>query len=464
MILAAASVGWLVHVRQDMNRIEAVRIDGTVAAFAAAAIALCALFSGIVSALGVDSSRLLSSLQESSRGYSAGQARAGLRRSLLLLEVGLTVVLLVGAGLLLKSYQRLRTTDLGVPADNVLTMQFNLPAARYKEPAQQVAFMERLMARVRALPGVAAAGLVNRAPGQGWGGDQLVSVVEHGPMPNGTGVDLLSRGADPGYFSAIQIPLLRGRTFAPNERLERANVALISQLAARLCFPGEDPIGKHLRDGLSGLVFEINGIVGDTKWIPSQPTRPTVYIPFYGNGYTYATVVVRSTRDVETLAMPVEKVIGEMDPDLPVSNVMTLRDTVGQSALDSQFDSLLVLGFAAIALVLSAAGLYGVLAYLVSQRTSEIGIRIALGAQRRQVLRLVLLDGVQPAFAGLLAGLAASVAVARLIRAMLYETEPLDPAVFVVVTVILLSVAVFACLLPAWRASMLDPIQALQTE
>jgi putative ABC transport system permease protein len=177
-----------------------------------------------------------------------------------------------------------------------------------------------------------------------------------------------------------------------------------------------------------------------------------------------ATIVIRSARNVETLAMPVQKLIGEMDPDLPVSNVMTLRETIGKSTIDSRFDSILVLAFAMIALLLAAVGLYGVLAYLVTQRTGEIGIRIALGAQREQVLRLMLLDGLRPALLGLILGLGAGAAVVRLIRSMLYETEPLDPAVFFSVTATLLLVAGLACLVPALRAAKLDPVQALKTK
>jgi predicted permease len=464
LLLAWGALEWLVRTRHDMNRVEAIHIDAVVVVATVGIILFCALFSAMISAASGNRKEILASLQESSRAHSAGRARAGLRKILLILEVGLTVVLLVGAGLLLKSYERLRNTDLGVPVDNVLTMNFGLPEARYKDPAQLAAFLERLIERVRALPGVQGAGYVSGAPGQGWNGDILVSVVEHPPLPQGEGLDLMIRRAEPGYFSAIQLPLLRGRIFTQDERLERGHVVVISQSAATFCFPGEDPIGKHLKVSLEDQVYEVIGVVGDTPWSISQPVHPTFYQPLYGTGQRGATIVIRSARDVEALAVPVQKIISQMDPDLPVGNVMTLRETIGKSTIDSQFDSILVLAFAAIALLLAAAGLYGVLAYLVAQRTSEIGIRIALGAQRGRVLRVMLLDGLRPALLGLVLGLGASAASVRLIRSMLYETRALDPAVFVAVSGTLLVVAGLACLLPAWRASRLDPMQALRTE
>jgi predicted permease len=463
-LLAWGAVQWLVHARAGMNRVEAVHIDGVVAAFTVGVVGLCALFSGLISALGSGGKDILSALQESSRGHSAGASRARLRRVLLVLEVGLTVVLLVGAGLLLKSYQRLRTSDIGVPVDNVLTMQISLPDARYKQETQVVAFFEQLIARVRALPGVQTAGLVNKAPGEGWGGDHMISVVEHPPQPPSQVPDIMVRGAEPGYFSAIGIPLLRGRIFTLDERLDHANVVVVSKTAAQILFHGEDPIGKHLRAESGPETWQVVGVVGDTRWTVSLPPVATLYWPIYGNNYSVATIVVRAPHNVESLALPVQKVIGQLDPDLPVSDLMTLREAIGKSTIDSAFDSILVLAFAVIALLLAAAGLYGVLAYLVTQRTTEIGIRIALGAQRAQMLRLMLIDGLRPALLGLALGLLASIGTARLIQSMLYDTEPFDPAVFAAVALTLLSVAALACVLPAWRASRFDPVQALRSE
>lgn len=465
LFLAYGALQWLMHTRPDIDRIDSLHFDGTVALITVSAIILCTLFSGLISALSADRKQIGDSLRESFRANTTGQSRAGLRKLLLAGEVSLTVILLIGAGLLLKSYERLRNTNLGVPTDNVLTMHISLPQARYKTPIQQVAFLERLIDRVRGIPGVKSAGLITVAPGQGWGGDYLVTVPEHPPLPKGEGLDLMIRGADPGYFSAMQIPLLSGRIFRSDERLERANVIVISQSASKLCFPnGENPIGRHLKIDLTSNVFEIIGVVSDTRWFISQPIRPTMYWPIFGNNYTVATITLRAEREVESLSVPVQKLIGQMDPDLPVSNVTTLRETIAKSTIGSQFDSVLILAFAIIALVLAAAGLYGVLAYLVTQRTPELGIRLTLGAQQKQVLRLVLLDGLQPAFFGLVLGLGASAAIVRLVRSMLYETEPLDPTVYFLVSVTLLFVAVLACLIPAWRASTLDPMRSLRTE
>ncbi len=467
LLLASAALQGLVRMRTDINRVEAIHLDATVAAFTVGIICLCAAFSGLITAFSVAGKRVLSSLQEASRAHSGGLGKAALRKTLLVLEVGLTVVLLVGAGLLLKSFQRLRNNDIGVPVDNALTMRISLPETRYRQPVQQVAFFEQLIAQVRAVPGVQSAGLVTCAPGEGWGGDHIFNVVEHPEIPAKQLPDIMVRGAEPGYFAAIQLPLIKGRIFTSDERLQRANVVLLSQSAANAAFPGEDPIGKHLRvdqDGADATPSEVIGVVGDTRWVATEDPRPTLYWPIYGNGFSNATIVLRSDRDVRALAMPVQKVVGHMDSDLPVSDVMTLREAIGKATIDSQFDALLVVVFAVIAVILAAAGLYGVLAYLVTLRTNEIGVRIALGARREQVLRLTLVDGLRPALIGLLVGLAGSAATVRLIRSMLYQTEPLDPAVFSAVAIALLIVAAMACVVPSWRASRLDPVKALRTE
>jgi putative ABC transport system permease protein len=464
-VLAIGAIEWFVRNRQDMARVEAVHLDGVVVAFAAALIVLCAFFAGLISAISAKGSQVLTALQESSRANSAGHGRARLRGVLLTLEVGLTVVLLIGSGLLIKSYARLRSANLGCLTQNVLKMDFSLPEARYSKAAQRAIFFDTLLARVRNLPGVQAAGFVFPVvPGDGYGGDSGFAIPEHPAPPQGKLLYALHRWADPGYFAAIGIPLLRGHTFDDNQRPGHSTEVIISEEFVRQHFPGEDPIGKHLRT-MGKNSFEIVGVVGDTRHVVTEPPQPMMYFALDAtDDMNGAVLVVRSGRDVTQLAMPVRRMIAQMDRDLPVSDVLTMDQVIGRNNMDASFNAMLLTVFAGVSLVLAAVGLFGVLSYIVAQRTSEIGIRIALGAQREQVLRKVLMDGLRPAFIGLVLGLVASAGAARQVQAMLYGTEPLDAAVFAGVALMLLVVAALACLVPAWRASRLDPMQALRTE
>ena len=463
-LLAYGAVESFVKTRHDMARVEAIHVDSGVAAFTVGLVALCALFAGLISWLTARGSQVLPSLQESSRSNSAGSGRARLRVVLLSLEVGLTVVLLVGAGLLLKSYGRLRSTDVGCTTTNVMKMDLNLPAARYGWPGQAANFFETLLDRVRSLPGVRAAGLVFPVvPGDGWGGDNGYTVAEHPALPPGQMPDANHRWVDPGYFAAIGVPIVRGHTLAGIDKPNQQGQVLISEALAREQFSGEDPLGKHLRS--DGKLYEIEGVVGDTLLTPGDPVGPMMYSPLLGNDdMKGATLVVRSDRDVMEQTLPIQQIVATLDRDLPVSDILTMDQVMGRNTLDQSFDATLLAVFAGLSLVLAAVGLFGVLSYLVAQRTSEIGIRIALGAQREQVLRKVLLDGLRPALLGLVLGLAASVAAAREIASMLYGTEALDPMVFAGVSVALLLVAAMACAVPAWRASRLDPMTALRRE
>jgi predicted permease len=459
---ACAALQWLMRARHDMNRVESIRFDAVEVSFTIGIVALCALFSGLIAALSAHDAAILRTLHEASRTLSGGRAKANLRRVLLTIQVGLTVVLLIGAGLLLKSYERLRSTDLGCLTENVLTFRIGLPNARYKTPADRANFFSRLLDRVRALPGLSYAGIVECVPGQGYWGDTGFNILEHPPLPQGKSLFALNRAADPGYFEAIGIPILRGRTFNPALRLKQADEIIVDQLFVQKFLPNEDPIGKHVHTKDEDYV--IVGVVGSTRYEVAEEPLPIKYFSLASGEFPVVTLVIRSNRDVEQFALPVQHIVSDMDRDLPVSDVLTMDQLVGKSTLDASFNAILLVAFAALSLLLAAVGLLGVLSYIVAQRTSEIGIRIALGAQREQVLRLILIDGIWPALSGLALGLAAGAATVRLLRSMLYGTQPLDPTVFTVVAAVLLFVAIIACMIPAWRASRLDPIQALRTE
>jgi len=279
-------------------------------------------------------------------------------------------------------------------------------------------------------------------------------------LPQGSVLDAARRWADPKYFAAMGIPILRGRTFDGSKRLNAAKEVIISQSFANQYFPGEDPIGKHVNVVLEHRVAEVVGIVGDIRYVIGERPAPMQYYPLDAGVETVGTLVIRSSHNVEQFALPVERIVAEMDHDLAVSDALTMDQLLGKSTVDQSFHATL----AALSLLLAAVGLFGVMSYIAAQRTTEIGIRIALGARREQVMRKMLMDGMRPTVLGLVVGLAASLEAGRLMRDLLYEIKPLDPAVFAAVAATLLAVAVIACLVPAWRASHLDPMQAMRTE
>jgi predicted permease len=469
VLLSLAATRWLAHAWKDLPSAQNIHVDSVVLGFACALVFVAALLAGLLPAVSSTDKGVFAALQASSRTTGGSLSRTALRKTLLTIEIGITVVLLIGAGLLLKSFVRLRTTDLGCATANVLTMSYTLPHQKYDKPEKINAFNEGLLARLRTMPGVRAVALGSTLPGDSWGGDDIFTIPEHPPIKPGAELpDALNRLADPGYFTALEIPLLQGRFFINQDRDDHANKVIISHQLARQYFPGENPIGRHLvvssRDKAG---YEIVGVVGDTLWQVGQPTKATMYFPLFSgnsrNSFGFS-LAVRTDSDPLAMSIPIQKQIAALDPELPVSDVLTMDQIIGQSLGNSSFSATLVLAFAVLSLLLASVGLYGVLSYLVTQRMTEIGIRIALGAQREQVLGLALVDGLRPAFFGLVFGLVASAGAVRLIQSMLYKTEPLDPAVFAAVAATLLTVAAIACLVPAWRASRLDPMQALRTE
>lgn len=468
VLLSIAVTRWLIHAWRNLPRAEAIHTDTSVLAFACGLIIAAGLLAGLLPAILAARRSTFALLRDATRTVRGSASGTKLRTVLLTAEVAVTVVLLVAAGLLLKSFLRLRMTNVGAITENVLTMHYDLPKSVYDTPAKVVRFTDALLGRIPHLPGVVATGLGSVVPGAGDGDDDVFTIVEHPPLKPGQDMPTaLTRVADPNYFHALGIPLLQGRVFTPQDRLKQANIVVISRQLAQEYFHGENPLGMHIKvpDWGNSTTYEVVGVVADTLYQASKPSKATIYAPVLaGQLDRDYTLVVRTASDPLALSLPVQKEIAEVDPGVPVSNVLTMQQILGQSAETASFTATLVLAFAALSLILAAVGLFGVLSYMVAQRTTEIGVRIALGAGREEVLQLMMRDGLKPAVFGLTLGLGSSMGLARLIQSMLYATQPLDPMVFVLVATILLAVAAAACAAPAWRASRMDPMTALRTD
>jgi len=469
LLLSLASTQWLAAHWRNLPRADAVHVDGWVFAFALGLVVLTALLAGLIPAISSTGGQSLSALRESSRSIGGSASRARLRKVMLTAEIALTVTLLAAAGLLFHSFLRLRMADLGCRIDHVMTMKFGLPEIQYDTREKVLLFHQSLLERVRRLPGVIGAALVSSAPGTGPNGDRVFTIVEKPAPSYSLQYDAMTLTADPQYFSVMQIPLLRGRVFTEHERLHNDRYVIVSKQFVNQYFAGDDPIGKHIRDRWGDEVenFEIVGEVGDTVFDVTKPVAATIYFPILSgipNRTSEATIVVHSAVDPLTISTPVQQQISALEPELPVYDALTMDQILGKTTASQGFAADLLLAFAGVSLLLAGVGLYGVLSYLVTQRMQEIGIRIALGAQRSQVLRVVLIDGLTPVLFGAAVGLAGAAVAGSLIRSMLYGASPYDPLVIAAMIGCLLATAIAACVIPAWRASRIDPMQALRTE
>lgn len=464
-LLAWGSVRWLVALRENLPHANSIHVDGLALAFTIGITMLCAALAGVLPALAATRSELLEPLKENSRALVGGRGRARLRKSLLTAEVALTVVLLIGGGLMLKSFVALRSVNMGCATSNVLTMSFTLPEAKYQKPAQKAEFFEELLACVRALPGVSKASVVTVLPGAGHFMDNTFRIEGDPPLLPGQFQDAVIRGADPNYFTTMNIPLVRGRFFTDQDRRENGNAMVITESMAKKFFPDRNPLGRYLTIDWEGEPrFEIVGVVGDVLSNLNLPAEPTMYLPLNSGRFDYGSLVVRSSLDVTLLALPIQKGFARIDPDLAVSDVLTMEQIMGKSTAGAMFDAFLVLLFALLALVLAAVGLYALLSYLVTQRTNEIGVRMALGAQRSEVMGIMFIDGLRPTGLGLLLGLFAGGVCAELLRSLLFAVQPLEWMIFVTVGLVVLLTAAGACSYPAWRAARVDPVTALRCE
>ena len=473
ILLSVLATKWIAHAWRDLPTAQSIHLDGAVIALACGLMFAAALVAGLLPALSTTGKSMLKALQTSARTGASSVSRTALRKSLLTVEIGITVVLLVAAGLLLKSFLQLRSADVGSVTENMLTLRYSLPEKKYDTPEKVNAFNEALLERVRSIPGVRAAALGNTLPGAGSWGDFVFTVKEHPPLkPGEDRPDALVNWADPGYFSALGIPLVSGRFFTNDERGPRSYKVIVSRQLVRQYFPGDDPIGKHLHvpahfhaGAPDDVDYEIVGVAGDTLYQVGKESKATMYFPILEGGAGGGNMLaVHTASDPLQFSVPVQRQIASLDSGLPVSDVRTMNQVIGESLVNARLSATLVLAFAILSLLLASVGLYGVLSYLTTQRTSELGIRMALGAQRDQLLQLMLVDGLRPALFGLGLGLVVSFAATRIFQSMLFGTRPLDPVVLSGVIATLLAVAVLACLIPAWRASRLDPMKALRTE
>ena len=454
---------------RDLVTLQSVGLNVTVLLWTLGVSVLTGVIFGLAPALHISRLNLNDSLKEGGKSESAqASGSRRLRSALVVSEIALAVVLLASAGLLIKSFMRLQQVDRGFVTENILTMVVRLPFARYPEDQQAVNFFNQAMERVRSLPGVRSAGMVNFLPLYGGLGSNTGFKIEGRPEPPpGQGPSTDVRVSDAGYFAALGIPLLRGRNFSDTELREARQVILINEALARLHFPNEDPIGKRLDVAMfeKPTPAEIIGVVGNVRYdslIDESP--PAVYFPHPDLAYPFMTLVVRTDGEPAALAPAVQREIRSLDPNQPVSDVRTMEQVMSEWVSRNRFNTLLLGLFAGLATLLSAVGIFGVMNYSVALRTRELGLRLAIGAQPRQVLLLVLKQGLLLTMFGVVVGLVAAFALTRLLSGLLFGVEAIDVSTFTAISLLLITVSLLACYLPARRAMRIDPLQALRYE
>jgi predicted permease len=471
--LIGLGLGWLlvkllVGIIEDrLPRAHEISLDPSVFAFAALISVFTGLLFGLLPALHLSRADLHGTLKEGGRA-STGGARKGVRSALVVLEMALALVVLVGAGLLIKSFGRVQNINPGFRADHLITMQLSLPEQGYREPAQRVAFFQQLLERIRALPGVEAVGSTSILPLSGSNSSGSFQ-IEGRVIPQGQSSPHGDRwSATTDYFKTMGIRLVKGRFFEERDSAEAPGVALIDETMAAKYWPNEDPVGKRItfEGGPQNPRWrEIVGIVGHVKHANLEgESRVQYYIPYYQRPQSSMYLVARSTGDPTTIAGSIRGAVATSDPNLPVFRVRTLEQYVSDSMAQRRFAMYLFGVFAIIALILAAVGLYGVMAYSVTQRTHEIGVRMALGARRADVMKLVVGNGMLLAGAGVVVGIGAAFGLTRLMATLLFNVKATDLSVFALIAVGLTGVAVAASYLPARRATKVDPMIALRYE
>jgi len=455
---------------ESLSKLQGLNIDARVFVFTLGVSVLTAVVFGAAPALLASRTKPGATLSDVARDVAGGTSGRLVRRVLVVSEVALAVVLLVSAGLLLRSFQLLRQVDAGFSTENRLTMRMVLPMPKYAKPEARTAFYDEMLRRVKELPGVESAGMITFLP-LSFNGMNFSFSVEGQPSPPDMKLPFaLYRVVSPDYFRALGIALQRGRFFDAHDVLDAPPVMLINRRLAEKYWPGEDPIGKRLKIGpvdSPSPWLTVVGVVSDVRQTGLYEQKLEFYVPYAQERRSFMAprdLVVRTQQDAASLAAAVRAAVWAVDKDQPVSNVRTMDQVFSAAISQERFQALLLGMFATLALLLACVGLYGVISYTVVQRTHEIGVRVALGAQPRDVLRLVIRQGMLLTLAGLVVGIAAGTLLTRVLTDMLFGVTPRDPVTFVAVPVLLLMVAFLACWIPARRATRIDPLIALRYE
>ncbi len=467
LVFARVLLAWLSRLgANSIPRIAEARFDPRLFLFAAGLTLASGLLFGAVPALQGSAGELRLALATEDRGGTAAWSSRLLRNLLVVAEVSLAVVVLIGAALLVRSFARLTRTSPGFQADSALTFGLPMGGGRKSAPERRAPFLDQVALHLTALPGTISTGAVNVLPLTGFGPGSSFALEGRPQPPQGQRPIALLRATTPGYFGTMGIPMVAGRDFTVSDGPQTQMVAIVDQLLARRFSPDSSPVGLRIDlDRPSPRILEIVGVVGDVKPVSvNGEVWPTIYQPYAQQPWQAMQIVLRTARPPFTLAAAVQREIHKLDPDQPVTEVRTLDDVSGSSLGEARFHTFLLAGFAEAAFLLCAVGIYGVIGYDTSQRTREIGIRMALGAQPGDVSRLIVRQGAFLAGAGIVIGLGAALALTRYMASMLYGVEPSDFTTFAAMSVTLGAVAVLASYLPARRAMALDPTVALRHE